>query len=139
MKQKNKSSFTKAEKSWIFYDVACSSFTMLISTTIPLAFGLLMGMAHLSEAQQNSITSDFGLWGLTTSVSVLIMAVISPVLGALADYEGMKKRSWAVALAFGLAGCVGMSFVNHWLGFLLLFLIARIGYKKQQQEAKPVV
>lgn len=128
MKQKNKSGFTKAEKSWIFYDVACSSFTMLISTTIPLAFGLLMGMAHLSEAQQNSITSDFGLWGLTTSVSVLIMAVISPVLGALADYEGMKKRSWAVALAFGLAGCVGMSFVNHWLGFLLLFLIARIGY-----------
>ena len=74
--------FTKAEKSWIFYDVANSAFTMLISTTIPLAFGLLMGMAHLSEAQQTSITSDFGLWGLTTSISVLIMAVLSPILGA---------------------------------------------------------
>lgn len=128
MKQRNTDSLTKAEKSWIFYDVACSSFTMLISTTIPLAFAMLMGMAQLTEAQQNNITSDFGLWGLTTSISVLIMALISPFLGAVADYDGMKKRSWAVALIFGLVGCIGMSFVNHWLGFLLLFLMARVGY-----------
>lgn len=128
MAVKQRDRLTKVEKSWVFYDVANSAFSMIISTTIPIAFAILMGMAELTQEQQASITSEFGLWGLTTSIAVLIMAVLSPILGTLADYEGMKKKSWLVALIVGLASCVGLAFANHWLVFLILFILARVGY-----------
>lgn len=128
MAVKQQDRLTKVEKSWVFYDVANSAFSMIISTTIPIAFAILMGMAELTQEQQASITSEFGLWGLTTSIAVLIMAVLSPILGTLADYEGMKKKSWLVALIVGLASCVGLAFANHWLVFLILFILARVGY-----------
>lgn len=79
------SKFTKPEKSWILYDVANSAFTMLISTTIPIFF------RSLAEQDVSASTAS-GIWALTTSVAVLILAVLSPFLGALADYKGMKKK-----------------------------------------------
>ena len=70
---------TKGEKSWILYDVANSAFTMLISTTIPIFFHGLTDSARISAAQS---TVD---WGNITSITVLILAILSPILGALAD------------------------------------------------------
>lgn len=77
--------FSKQEKSWILYDVANSAFTMLVSTTIPIYF------RSLAEQSVSEATAS-GIWGLATSIAVLILAVLSPFLGALADYRGMKKR-----------------------------------------------
>ena len=87
------SNLSKPEKSWILYDVANSAFTMLISTTIPIFF------RSLAEQQVSEATAS-GIWGLATSAAVLILAVLSPFLGALADYRGMKKRMffWCWAL-----------------------------------------
>lgn len=65
------STFSKQEKSWILYDVANSAFTMLISTTIPIFF------RSLAE-QDISAASATGIWGLSTSLAVLILAVMSP-------------------------------------------------------------
>ena len=83
------SKFTKPEKSWILYDVANSAFTMLISTTIPIFF------RSLAEQDVSASTAS-GIWALTTSVAVLILAVLSPFLGALADYKGMKKKMFSL-------------------------------------------
>ena len=76
---------TKDEKSWILYDVANSAFTMLVSTTIPIFFHSLTEEAGIASVQSTA------LWGNVTSIAVLILAVLSPILGALADYSGMKK------------------------------------------------
>ena len=80
-----KQRLTQTEKSWILYDVANSAFTMLVSTTIPLFFAQLV-----EEAGMDGTTAS-GLWGLVTAAAVLILAVLSPILGAMADYRGMKK------------------------------------------------
>lgn len=125
---KRKDALTRAEKSWITYDVASSAFTMITSVTIPLAFGLLMTQAGLSSEAQAAAAGTFGTWGLATSISVLILAVLSPLLGTLADYEGMKKRLWLVSLLLGLAGGLCLVFVNSWVGFLAVFVATRIGY-----------
>ena len=77
------SNLSKPEKSWILYDVANSAFTMLISTTIPIFF------RSLAEQQASEATAS-GIWGLATSAAVLILAVLSSILGALADYCGLK-------------------------------------------------
>ena len=81
--------FSKQEKSWILYDVANSAFTMLVSTTIPIYF------RSLAEQSVSEATAS-GIWGLATSIAVLILAVLSPFLGALADYRGMKKKRFSL-------------------------------------------
>ena len=71
----------KAEKSWILYDVANSAFIMIVTATIPIYF------RSLAEGSGMSGTSATSLWGSATSISILILALLSPVLGAIADYE----------------------------------------------------
>lgn len=115
------STFSKQEKSWILYDVANSAFTMLISTTIPIFF------RSLAE-QDISAASATGIWGLSTSLAVLILAVMSPFLGALADYRGMKKKMFSVFLVVGVAGLLLLSFSGNWVGYLMLVILSRIGY-----------
>ena len=115
------STFSKQEKSWILYDVANSAFTMLISTTIPIFF------RSLAEQDVSASTAS-GMWGLTTSVAVLILAVLSPFLGALADYRGMKKRMFSVFLVIGVAGLLLLSFSGNWVIYMMLFVLTRIGY-----------
>ena len=72
---------TKAEKSWILYDVANSAFIMILTATIPIYFRSLTEGAGISAEVSTSI------WGTSTSIALFILAVLSPVLGALADYE----------------------------------------------------
>ena len=117
-----KISMTRAEKSWVLYDVACSAFTMLISTTIPILFR--------SYAEADGVSPEYAsaLWGSATSAAVLVMGLFSCVLGALADYRGMKKKLFVAFLALSLAGMGALSLISHWQLFLLAFVVARVGY-----------
>ncbi|MDO4294077.1 MAG: MFS transporter [Eubacteriales bacterium] len=114
--------FSKAEKSWILYDVANSAFIMIVTATIPIYF------RGLAEGAGMSSTAATSLWGSATSISILILALISPILGAVADYENMKKRIFTVFFVIAIAGGVLFTFAPGWLSFLIFFIIARIGY-----------
>lgn len=118
----NSMKLTKAEKSWVLYDVACSAFIMLVSTTIPIFF------RGLAEADGVSPEQASALWGTVTAVAVLILAVISPILGAFADYKGRKKKMFAGFLVMGLLGAVGLTITSDWMAFLYIFVVARVGY-----------
>ncbi|MEG1942693.1 MAG: MFS transporter [Angelakisella sp.] len=113
---------TKAERSWVMYDVACSAFIMLVATTIPIFF------RSLAEADGVSPEQASALWGTVTAVAVLILAVISPILGAIADYKGMKKKMFAGFLIMGLLGAVGLTVTSDWMAFMYIFVVARVGY-----------
>lgn len=114
--------YTREEKSWILYDVANSAFSMIISTTIPIYFTIL--------AASNDIDSEIvsGYWGSATSISVLILAILSPILGTFADYKGMKKKMFAVSFAVGVTGLVILTLTDNIFLFMGLFIIARLGY-----------
>lgn len=118
----SKISMTKPEKSWVLYDVACSGFTMLISTTIPIYFRALV------ESQGMDSSTATGLWGIATSVAIAILAVLSPILGAIADYKGMKKKMFVCFLIVGLLGAFSLVITTNWLAYLYVFILARIGY-----------
>lgn len=113
---------TKTEKSWILYDVANSAFTMLVSTTIPIFFHSLTEQAGISSVQSSA------LWGNVTSIAILILAILSPILGAIADYSGMKKKLFVLFLMIGLVGLFALSVTSQWAAFLCLFVVARVGY-----------
>ena len=113
---------TKAEKSWILYDVANSAFIMIVTATIPIYF------RSLAEGSGMSGTSATSLWGSATSISILILALLSPVLGAIADYENMKKKIFTIFFVIAIAGGFLFTFAPGWLSFLIFFIISRIGY-----------
>lgn len=122
MSQTNDKHLTKAEKSWILYDVANSAFIMIVTATIPIYF------RGLAESAGVSSTTASSLWGSATSISILVLAVLSPILGAIADYENMKKKIFTVFFVLAIGGGFLFTFAPGWLSFLVFFIIARIGY-----------
>lgn len=122
MNQTNDKHLTKAEKSWILDDVANSAFIMIVTATIPIYF------RGLAESAGVSSTAASSLWGSATSISILVLAVLSPILGAIADYENMKKKIFTVFFVLAIGGGFLFTFAPGWLSFLVFFIIARIGY-----------
>ena len=118
----SKLKLTPAERSWILYDVGNSAFTLLVATIIPIYFNFLAEQAGLSNVQY------LAYWGYAASAATLLVAVLGTVFGALADTQGYKKPIFLLFLGVGLLGCVGLGFVRHWLWFLGIFVIARVGY-----------
>ena len=123
MREKNADQrLTRSEKSWILYDVANSAFIMIVTATIPIYF---RSLAEGAGVKSSTATS---LWGSATSISILILALLSPVLGAIADYEGMKKKIFTVFFVLAIGGGILFTFAPGWISFLVFFILARIGY-----------
>ena len=118
----NKLKLTPAERSWVLYDVGNSAFTLLIATIIPIYFNFLAEKAGLSNVQY------LAYWGYAASAATLLVAVLGPVFGTLADTQGYKKPIFLLFLGVGLIGCIALGFAAHWLWFLLIFVVARVGY-----------
>src|SRR5699024_8880097 len=113
---------TRLEKRWVLYDVGNSAFTLLISTILPIYFNGLAGAAGLTDAEY------LAFWGYAASFVTVVVAVLGPTLGAVADLPRMKKKRFALCVAVGIAGCAVMGLVQSWVWFLGCFIIAKIGY-----------
>lgn len=113
---------TKEEKSWVLYDVANSAFILIITATLPIYF---RSMASSAGVADNVITA---LWGYATSISLLFLALLAPVLGAIADYKGYKKKLFFGFLLLAILSALTFTLVNQWQAFLFLFVLSRIGY-----------
>ncbi|MCI8592469.1 MAG: MFS transporter [Lachnospiraceae bacterium] len=112
----------KLEKYWILYDVGNSAFVLLVATIIPIYFNSLAENAGLSSVDY------LAFWGYAASAATIIVALIGPVLGTIADTQGFKKPLFAASMVVGVIGCAVLSFPDSWLLFLIVFVIAKIGY-----------
>lgn len=113
---------TPLEKKWVLYDVGNSAFTMLVATIFPIYFN------HLAESAGISDVNYLAYWGYTSSVCTLLVALMGPTLGAVADTKNFKKRIFQTVLFVGVAGCVLLGFLSSWLWFLVVFVLAKTGY-----------
>jgi len=113
---------TKQEKNWVLYDVGNSAFTLLVSTIMPIYFNHLASTAGLSDVDY------LAYWGYAASISTLLVAILGPICGTLADYKGFKKPIFLAFLAVGAIGCISLGFAKQWLLFLILFIVAKVGY-----------
>ncbi len=113
---------TKLEKAWILYDVGNSAFILLVSTIMPIYFNYLGDLAGLSSVDY------LAYWGYGTSISTLIVALLGPVLGTVADTRNYKKRLFTGAMLIGAISCVLLGLASTWLVFLIIFVIAKVGY-----------
>ena len=94
---------TRLEKRWVLYDVGNSAFTLLISTILPIYFN---GLAGAAGADRRRIPGLLGVRG--PPFVTVVVAVLGPTLGAVADLPGMKKKLFALCVAVGIAGCAVM-------------------------------
>ena len=109
--------FTKKEKSWIMYDWANSVFaTNIMAAIFPIVFVKLAGNAGDTW------------WGYATSFSTLIVAVLAPALGAIADYKGMKKKLFNCFVIIGIIFTALIAATNNWKFMLISYVIAQIGF-----------
>ena len=113
---------TKRERDWILYDVGNSAFTMLVATIIPLYFNYLAGLGGLSDVEY------LAFWGYASSAATLVVALLGPVFGTLADTKGYKKPIFTTALLTGAIACVCLGFLRQWMAFLIIFVITKIAY-----------
>lgn len=113
---------TPLEKHWILYDVGNSAFIMLVTTIMPIYFNYLAGNAGLSSVDY------LAYWGYAASVATLAIVLLGPVFGTLADTKGFKKPVFSVFLIIGALGCIFLGLAKQWLIFLIIFIIAKIGY-----------
>lgn len=117
-----KTKMTKAEGNWVLYDVGNSAFVLLVSTIMPIYFNYLAGNAGLSSVDY------LAYWGYATSAATIIVALLGPVFGTLADTKGLKKPIFTVTMLIGGIGCLALGFARQWMVFLLIYIIAKIGF-----------
>ena len=122
MEQNKKFSLTGLERAWILYDVGNSAFVLLVATLIPIFFNALAEEGGLSSVDY------LAYWGYAASAVTVITAVLSPILGTLADTRGFKKPIFILCLVVGVAGCCAMGLAKTWLPFLLIFVFAKVGF-----------
>ena len=140
---------TKSQRSWIFYDVANSAFVLTLTATSPVFFRGLVDAAGVENVcnsflvqllfKENAINALAGnaqafeaikssLYAINTTIAVLIVALMAPVIGAIADYEGKKKKLFSCFLFIGIGAALSLGFVNNYIAYLVLLIIARICY-----------
>ncbi|TYB31838.1 MAG: MFS transporter [Candidatus Mcinerneyibacterium aminivorans] len=115
---------TKQEKSWILYDWANSAFTLIIVTTIfPIFFkDYIAGSLKTFEST--------AYLGYANSAYALIVAIMAPILGTMADFKGMKKKLFTGFFLLGVISTLLLSFSaeGYWKICLLIYILGAVGF-----------
>ncbi len=115
---------TKEERSWILYDWANSAYSIAITTAIlPIYFKDVA-----AKGIENYLSTAY--WGYGTAIATLLVAVLAPILGTIADYRGYKKRFLIFFFAIGVIFTAFLSIVGEgdWLICLALYVMSAIGF-----------
>lgn len=108
---------------WTLYDFANTSFSIVVVT-------FLYAVYFKKTVAGNAPVGDF-YWSLGTSISMLVTAIIAPVLGAIADYSAGKKRFLLFFTLLCILATSLLFFVRAGdvLAGLILLIIANIGFE----------
>lgn len=115
----------KIEKSWVMYDWANSAYSMAVTSTIlPLYFK----MVFANSGGSASISTAY--WGYANSIGTLIVAILSPILGTIADYKGYKMKLFNLFFILGIAFTALLAAVpdSYWMLLLIFYIINSIGF-----------
>ena len=110
-----KQKFTRAEKSWIMYDVGNSALVLLATSVIPIYFSSLAPEGGVVVA-----------WSYAETIASLIIALLMPILGSIADMEGMKKKFIVGCVGTGVVATVALGIPTSAMAFLVIYVISSV-------------
>jgi MFS transporter, UMF1 family len=114
----------RAITAWTMYDWANSAFaTTIMAAVLPVYYASVAG----NNLSGNTATV---YWGYTTAISLLVAAILGPILGAVADFSGAKKRFLAIFMCIGVAGTALLYFVQSgdWMMASIFFVFGELGF-----------
>jgi UMF1 family MFS transporter len=117
--------YRRVVNAWAMYDWANSAFAVIILTAVfPVYYRSLVTTAGYAAEDATAY------WAYTTSLSLLVVALVGPLLGAIVDIIGGKKQFLGGALALGALGSLGLAFLGNdtFLLGALAFAIANLGF-----------
>jgi UMF1 family MFS transporter len=112
--------------SWAFYDWANSAFTTLVVTFIY--------STYFTKAMAPDEVTGTAWWSRAIGLSAVVIALLSPIMGAAADRGGIRKRSLAVATGVCVAGSIALAFIapgtpNAAFLALTVFVVANVAFE----------
>ncbi len=117
--------YQRRVNAWCMYDWANSAFaTTILAAVLPVYYSQVAGATLSSEAVATAY------WSLGLSISLFIVAIISPILGTVSDIMRGKKRFLTVFAGLGIVGTGLLVLVDtgDWVLASLLFVVGRIGF-----------
>ncbi|MBA9025867.1 MFS transporter [Peribacillus huizhouensis] len=113
------------ERSWALYDWANSAYSIVVVTAIfPLYFKSAASNAGIAAHTSTAY------WGYANSLATLLVSILAPLLGTIADFRGFKKRFFTFFASLGVIFTLMLSVVpnNQWLILLGCFVLTSIGF-----------
>ncbi|MNO24364.1 putative 3-hydroxyphenylpropionic transporter MhpT [compost metagenome] len=112
---------SREEKSWILYDCGNSAYSMAVTTALlPIVFGMF-----------TNVNSSMDL-GYFNSIASILVAILSPVLGTIADYKDTKKRFFVFFTLIGVLATASLAFVapasGQWQVLIVFYILSAIGF-----------
>ena len=116
---------TKKEKSWVLYDVGNSAYTMLACSLIPIWFKSLAIGTGPGQISSDKATAYYSI---SIAVVTITVALLGPILGAIADHKDTKKIFFQTAVSLGVIGCIINGFAPTWVIFIVVYVLTKICY-----------
>lgn len=111
--------FTKMERNWVMYDVGNSALVLLNTSIVPIYFNAINTGASSAEL----VTA----WANAQTVASLIIALLMPILGSLADYAGNKIKFFTGFFLTGVVLCLAQAIPMSAMAFLVVYVLCTIG------------
>ena len=111
--------YTKLERNWVMYDVGNSALVLLNTSIVPIYFNAINTGASAAEL--------VSAWANAQTVASLVVALLMPVLGSLADYAGNKIKFFVGFFLTGLVLCFAQAIPMGALPFLVAYVVCTIG------------
>ncbi len=108
----------RAVRGWVMYDWANSAFaTTIMAAVMPIFYADVAGKGLTS-------TTATSYWGYTQSIALIFIVLLSPVLGAIADYSRSKIAFLRFFTYMGVIASILMAFIGEtqwlWASFLVI-------------------
>ena len=116
--------FNKKTMSWAFYDWANSAYTTIAVTTF---FPILFGSYWFAGSGSQNTTTPLGIANAVGSLTVVLLA---PVLGAIADRGGLKKKFLIFFMLLGVLFVSTLSFIQQgdWQLSIVIYIMSFVGF-----------
>jgi UMF1 family MFS transporter len=123
--------YRRRTRAWALYDVANSSFYLVVVTAIfPIFYQGLYAGAHGGGGDDAALKTKGGAaLALTAALAMVAVAVLGPILGAVADRSACKKRFLAGFAGLGVLSTAAMALLggDDWVAASVLYALGTVG------------
>jgi len=115
---------TKQERSWILQDVGNSAYSITITTAILPVYFKSVAAVNMTDSMSTAY------WGYANSLATLIIAIMAPLLGTIADFKGFKKTLFSIftLTAIGSSALLAAAGEGQWFLALAIYVVTAVAF-----------